>query len=383
MNLINRLFGKSESINLGKLRNSNTWYPMSLLRYYFAQSDRKNFVEKGFGTNPYVYMVIKKIADVVSDLLTNHTELQNQAGNVIEESPIIDLIDNPEHWHEVIENLMATGNAWINGMDAEGFSGYRELTVLKSKNTKIISSNSGEIQRYESLEFGKWNHYDIDNTLLIKFPNIVKDNNEGLYGFSPLEVGKMVYESSNNIFEAEAAIFKNRGVVSMLTNDTDTPLLPNEIDRIQQDFQDQTAGADKFGKIGVTNTKLRLLQLGMSPSDLKLIESNINKLRIICGIYGLDSKLFGDPESSTYNNVSEAQKAAYTNTYIPVANLLIRNYNNWLIKDSFKSTDKLVLNTDNVDALKAVNKDLTDKTIQEFNNGLIDRDEARDVLGYE
>jgi hypothetical protein len=97
----------------------------------------------------------------------------------------------------------------------------------------------------------------------------------------------------------------------------------------------------------------------MSPTDLQLIDNQLNKLRFLCGVYGIDSKLLGDGANSTYNNVKEAQKNAYIDTYLPldkkVNNAVIRFLNAQYRTDYNYKTDR-----SRIEALKEV------RTIEEL-----------------
>ena len=47
-------------------------------------------------------------------------------------------------------------------------------------------------------------------------------------------------------------------------------------------------------------------------------------------LYGLDSKLFGDPKASTYNNQSEVARGAWNNSVIPFNNKMVSYLNTFV-----------------------------------------------------
>ena len=206
--------------------------------------------------------------------------------------------------------------------------------------------------------------YELDEILHIKTSNVVQVAESSVYfGLSPLEAGWMVVKSSDEILSAEASIFKNRGIIGILTNETDTPMLTPERERLQKQFQDEVGGSDRFNTIKISNTKLKYIQTGMSPTDLKLLEGIMNKLRLLCSIYGMSSVLFNDTTNSTYNNVIEAEKASYNNVFIPLANKLDREISIWLSeKLNVLETIKIDLTT--IEVIKAS----TNEVSQALNN---------------
>jgi HK97 family phage portal protein len=381
-NIFKRFINRKGSSTLGSLSTSWRWFSYSLFGPALYNRSMKHYVEQGFGKNPFVFMVINKISEVISRM---DYEIKDRNGNPTENSPLNRILISPntnqpydEFIYNIAVQLLSSGNAFIYGVKPVGFDNISELKVLSSKDTEIKVNRSYEVTGYWVTENGRTIKYEAEEVLHIKFPNIVKSGVDSLYGFSPLESAIMVYESSNNVFEAEASIFRNRGAVGILSNqDTEQPMLDDEQERVQSDWQEKTSGSHRFGKIIVTNSKVKYEQLAMSPNDLKLIEQSISKLRIICSIYGVDSSLFNDPENKTYNNRSEAQKAFYTDAVIPLANKIIKALNNWIGSD-----DKISLDTSKVEALRTINKDLSEKVINEYEAGLIDLQTAQNLLGY-
>jgi len=82
--------------------------------------------------------------------------------------------------------------------------------------------------------------------------------------------------------------------------------------------------------IWATNAKLKYTSFDSNPSDLKFLETDLQKRRRFCNIWGLDSSLFNDPSNKTYNNQKEANKSAFLNCYIPNDLKLLSSLNKWL-----------------------------------------------------
>ena len=82
-----------------------------------------------------------------------------------------------------------------------------------------------------------------------------------------------------------------------------------------------------------------------------------------------------------YSNRTEAQRDAYLDVYLPLGELKIaRTISDWLFKKHFGVDDRIIVDKTRIDALKDVNKDLSDRVVNEFRVGLLDRNEAREKL---
>jgi HK97 family phage portal protein len=255
-------------------------------------------------------------------------------------SVLLELLENPnnqqgsiEFYDEINEYLSLTGNAFVRYVSGIGGIGV-ELKILAADRVDIITNGLGMIVKYRFTDFdGRVFDFDGDEVLHIKTSNVVdQDRNDRLFGLSPLDSMKPVIEASNEKFSAEASIFKNRGMIGFVSNDTDVPMLEDERLEAQNSFDRGAGGSSKFNSIFVTNTRLRFVQTGMSPTDLKLLDGIVSSLRLICARYSMPSILFNDTEKSTYNNFEQAIKVSYNDVYIPLANKVDRSLSPWLSK---------------------------------------------------
>ncbi len=350
-----------------------------------GQSSVDKFVA-AFGDNPLVYMIVNKISFTSASI---KRVAQTKEGTDIENSKILELLNNPnktqgriEFLETINQQINVTGNAYIRAIKGIGLG--EELKVMPSNRMEIVIDNIGEVTGYnfERID-GSTLFIPADEILHIKTSNIVNiDNTGAYYGLSPLQAAWMVVKSSEEIFSAEASIFKNRGIIGILTNETDVPMLAKERERLQEQFNNEVGGAEQYNSIKISNTKLKYIQTGMSPTDLKLLEGILNKMRLLCSVYGLNSVLFNDQVSSTFNNVEEANKASYIDVYIPLANKVDRELSRFLNK--FLGVNEFIrIDHDSIDVLKSVNKEHTDSVLAQLEAGIIEESEARDILGHD
>jgi len=201
-------------------------------------------------------------------------------------------------------------------------------------------------------EFGAIINYTFDDILHIRTSNIVTNERNGFKkGLSPLEAGWIIVESSDQKFEAEASIFKNRGIIGIVTTKGDTPMLAEDREEMQKQFDSEISGASRFNKIKVSSTELNYLQTGMSPTDLKLIEGIISSLRLICGLYGMPSVLFNDTANSSFNNYSTAVSVSYSDVYVPLARKIDDKLSSFL-SAKFQTTEFIRVDSSKVEGIK-------------------------------
>jgi HK97 family phage portal protein len=84
-----------------------------------------------------------------------------------------------------------------------------------------------------------------------------------------------------------------------------------------EDVLAKKTGPKNRGKMMVTSADLKWQQIGMSPVDLAIIESDKMDLRTLCNVFHVPSELFNDASNKTYSNTQEASKAIWTNAVIP------------------------------------------------------------------
>ena len=145
------------------------------------------------------------------------------------------------------------------------------------------------------------------------YPALGGTGNE-LRGLSPLQVMALSIQKSNEGYLAGVKQFANAGPPVILTF-PDADMTPEQAEEYEYHLQEKQYGQNR--QLHVANMKADWTQIGLSPVDLELMKSLEFDLRTFCRGYGLDSKVLGDPTSSTYNNMAEARKAAIVDAVVP------------------------------------------------------------------
>jgi HK97 family phage portal protein len=246
----------------------------------------------------------------------------------IADSPLNKLLETPnpyQSFSELLENMIGykliTGNSyvWANRL-ANGK--VAELVVLPSQYIAIISD--GTINGVEGYSFTLvgWDTLDAKDVIHLKYFNpYFSTNGQQLYGLSPLQAAYRTVQRSNDAKDTSVGMLQNQGPKGILYADESNDFGPEQAGKLKEDFYNQYGTKNKIiqnaGQILIAGAKLGWVNMGMSPVDLQLLESEKITLRELCNVYGVNSALFNDPDNKTYNNMKEAKKEMLTQVVLP------------------------------------------------------------------
>ena len=278
----------------------------------------------GYAKNPLINQVINKIASTVAGLPIkyNSSEVEKLLNKPNKTDFKSDFIE------KIVISLLSTGSAFLYSEDY--ISGTpKEMRVLK---TQYLEPRYDQYNEVYLLDYDFGNGYTAqimpNEILQIKFPNIIDNGSESYWGVSPIRALKSTYDASNDVFTAQKHLFKNKGAVGFISSaDSNLPLTPNEKMAIDNSLKERIGGADRYGKVITLDTPTSYTDIGKSPKDLMLGESNKDFLRIICSSFGVDSALFNDPDNKTYSNRKEAKVDYYNDVIVPLTNKIFSAMN--------------------------------------------------------
>lgn len=217
-------------------------------------------------------------------------------------------------------NLMTTGTCIIREVDIVGFGKTNEvidtLRLTEYKQGKIYSYT------YDNGD-GTFTKIPIEKLIFIRIYTAKSGCTN--FGLSPLQAALMPIESLKEMYIADTAIVKNKGVDVLITNDSDVPIIEDEKDAMDKALNKRLSGARKAGGVATSTSKLRVLNLGRTIKELALWDGYKIKARDLCTALQVDSGLFNDPDNKTYANREEATKSLYNECVIPFTKLITNN----------------------------------------------------------
>jgi HK97 family phage portal protein len=246
-------------------------------------------------------------------------------------------------WADLVEQWcgfkLLTGNTFIYAKMIEGGANDGkpfELFALPAQFMAIIA----DIEVFPptrvgyQLYYGKLWSFSTKEILHDKYfnPYWTVTGNE-LYGQSPLMAAARTLTRSNEAKTAAVASFQNGGPAGVLfMND----------DRFDPTSGTQQAQALKksISEKGGARYKVDWKQIGLSPVELNIIESEKWDMKSLCNIYGVPSQLLNDADNKTYNNQREGEKALTLRCAIPLLDAIAEQLNRKLHSDwGYKGTN--------------------------------------------
>ena len=357
----------------------------------FNRVSNSEAINQGFLSNSEFFSIVDKIAKDCSavpiQVLRNDEE--------IEEGELYQAINFPnleqsrqQLWYEIFVYLLSTGDSFIwREKESLGFVST-SMKTLPCQNVEVVKSKEDSIlatvEKYK-FEYGQ-ERVDIlpEEMIHLRYfdpSSIGRALNDGL---SPMQAGAAVLLASNNLQIAEASIFENRGTSAIISaGKAEIPMMPKDQKNIDKGLNNRMGGAHRANSVITTSGDIKVHQLGMSSSDMKLLESKMEHLRQICRLFGTPSILYGDPKASTYNNMKEAIKAHYSGAVLPNVELLLSTLNRTLVREINErstATFSLKINKKEIEALNPSQEEIHNQIRQDVEKRILTPNEAREMI---
>ena len=339
--------------------------------------DSRAFVRDGYIANDIVYSIVKLITDKAKlapfhvyrvkdevsakrykslmkqpDKITNWQDVKDLHKKAFEiytgDQRLNDLLKYPNEedtWADLVEQWcgfkLITGNSFIYGKLIETGNNQGkpfELFALPAQYMAIIAN----IEMFPptrvgyQLYYGAMWSFDPKEILHDKYFNPEWTVTGGqLYGQSPLLAAARTLTRSNEAKTAAVASFQNGGPAGVLfmNDERFDPTSGQAQAQALKRAVSEKGGAANFNSIAVSGYKVDWKQIGLSPVELNIIESEKWDMKALCNIYGVPSQLLNDADNKTYNNQLEGEKALTLRCAIPLLDALTDNLNRKLHTD--------------------------------------------------
>lgn len=277
-------------------------------------------------------------------------QYKEEALEPVETGKLSELLKYPnesESFQEFIEVLIGykllTGDyyQWAQVLEAGANAGKpQSFDWLPPQEVTIIADNS----KYPIREAGYaincigWTTIPKEQVLHGKYWNPQWDvTGSHLYGLSPIKAALKKLTRNNSALKASGAMYQNQGVKGVLYVDDPRVLQAGvgvddthkQVNAVKQKLVNEWTGEDNFGKIGTSGYKMGWTEIGLSPVDLNIIESEKWDYIGLCNIYGVPPELLG-LTAKTYNNMKEAETALTSRVAMPELITYRNSLNRWL-----------------------------------------------------
>lgn len=308
--------------------------------------------------------------------------------------PILDRLENPNStmtgadleefslaMYLICGNLYEYGIPVSSGPDK---GKIWEVWNVYPQQIKLVAGKNEFVSEYEIM------YRDVrvskDKIMHLKMFNPIYDGTaNSLYGMSPLYAGRFLVAASNAGYENIWKYNDSGGIDGIISpkqkENGANGLTPSQAVTVQETI-DRKGRQNGGSKIHVSPIALEWQKVGDTMRDMQSLESALFSKRLICDLYGVSSALFNDANGTTFNNMSEARKALYTNAIIPLLTKYDKGRQNWFVDSWNKGTGpKLKLERD----YSVIPELQPDKTaLMQVVNGLtfLSENEKRNMFQY-
>jgi len=371
VNIFNRIFrrwGQSVITNLLVDNYTNT--------VIWPDTEGFDTFTDNYTSNGDVFTVINKIIEPASRVPIMHID---KNGKEKEKSRTLELIQNPAPFMSLadfieagIASYMLYGNTYLNALKAEnGLNAGKpvRLEYLPPPYTTIkIGTRLEPIQGYVLTYLGRNTLFEIQDVMHWKEYNPDWGSNFGAYGMSRLKPIIKSVAASDSAYQSMVSAFKNQGAYGILTvlgvKDDDGKLTQRsttkqQLSALKNQFKPggNMVGDTNRGKIAATSKSVEWTPLGLSPIDLKILDSLGVTRGVIADAYNVPNQLLSGSRDRTYNNYQEAARSLWTNGIMPMLDGYLEILSQWLIPQ-FGEDGTLIADYNNVEVLQKNKKEL-------------------------
>lgn len=330
------------------------------------------------------------------DNISDAVKLKNMAFEEVESHPILEVLKNPNPlmtWDEFVYGYFIfkqfVGNAVIQGVWTDNglnANKIQQLWLLPSNYIRAVSGQGLSVIDHYIDERNPDQKIQPEQVCVIRnFSSDYQTAGSHLSGMSVLKSAARQLKKSNEALNAETEALQNRGASSLifpdLKSDFDESMLPDgkTIDTLNEDMRKRLKEAGNQG-IVLNSVPLKHIQIGMSPVDLQILETQKFDIQTWASLFHVDSRVvLNDHQSSTKDNMQAARLNSLTDGVIPHLIALANALNGWLVKSY--NEEGLFLDFDTT-VFPEVQRQLRDTAKEMSDTGAFTIDEIREIWKY-
>lgn len=349
--------------------------------------------DEGYSQNPPVFRAINIIATAVAGIpwqlfsrkgvkgaLFSGRKGHTPHGQQIDTHPLLDLMQRPnptQGWGKFIEAytsyLYIAGNSYLWANQPKRGGAPVELWTMRPDRMRIIPDAKQFVSGYTYEVNGQRIDFDVASMLHTKTFAALDD----WYGMSPLVVAARAIDIRNSGGDWNLAMVQNSGRVPGFFVTTEK-LGDTQFERMREQLIERYTGSRNVGIPGLLEEGLGWVEAGKTPRDMDWLNLSREQGRDIAMTLGVPSELLGDSTNKTFSNYSEARASLYTETVLPLMDIIRDELNRWLTP-MFGSGIYLDYDREDIEALQ----EQRGRLYQWVGKAqFLTINEQRDILGY-
>ena len=330
---------------------------LSVGGYYFgsrlltpAAASYGRLAREGYGQNAVAFACANRIAGAVASVELHLFQEKGETTDRVTKSDLLTLLDRPnplQSGREFLGHLASyyalSGNAYVHGAgiraNGSGKTPPKQLFLLSPGHVTVESG------RYAGIP--KEYVYKPDASTRTAFPvDQLSARSEVLhvktfnpvspwYGMAPMDAAALAIDMHNagNVWNYSLLKQGARPSGALIAKGKDgqqTNLSDEQFSRLKGMLDEEYSGAGNIGKPLLLEGGLEWQEMSLNPKDMDFLEGKHSAAREIALAFGVPPQLLGIPGDNTYSNYEQATLAFWTETVLPVLQLVIGGLNRWL-----------------------------------------------------
>lgn len=288
-----------------------------------------------YETTGILQVVLNRKAQMKSSGKWKHFRITNNGPVELENTPILQLLDNPNPLQSKDEYLKQLsihrdihGAAYIYALQGSALADApsalwnllpRLMTIQTTGKLYQQTEMSGIIKNFIfDSGGGAEMKFDADEILFRRLEN----PSNPILPLSPFVALSMEISNIRAAMGFRNVVLRKKGAIGILSNqskdaDGAMPLSPEERERIEKQYQKDYGISDKQSQVIITNASMSWEPMIFETDKMKVFEEVDANMRKIIDAYGLNDNIFSRDKASTFTNVLEGERLAYQDTIIP------------------------------------------------------------------
>jgi HK97 family phage portal protein len=290
---------------------------------------------EGYERNAVCHRCVRMVAEAAASV----PWLMYQGREELIDHPLLALIERPNPLdtsvsfiEAICANLLLYGNAYIESVLIDGQ--LRELYALRPDRMSVEPGRNGWPSTYVYRALGDEIRYEmrgdgIEPILHIRLFNPLDD----YYGFAPLAAAQVALDTHNAASFWNKALLDNSARPSgalVYAGPEGAHLTDAQFDRLKEELEENFSGAENAGRPLLLEGGLDWKALSLSPKDMDFAESKASAAREIALAFGVPPLILGLPGDNTFSNYSEAHRAFWRQTVLPLVTRVQKSFQAWL-----------------------------------------------------
>lgn len=325
-----------------------------------------------YDSTPQLSAIINYIATKAAEIPVRHMRFDKNGEKMdLGETELLKLLQTPNEIdnetkfkQDLLMNILVFGNAPISKMSTPGFNIatkiYNEpanrifaipqhsIDMYGNPNNAYDNHLNPVIKYKKLLGNGAMTDIEKENMIYIRDLNPSKIGRDYYYGQSRIYAATRTIDVIGNIYDTINTVLANRGALGFIkrnvkANEVDPGMYQAEIERLEKEYTQKYGVKGSQIAMMMTFSDLSFERISMPINEFQPIELTAQEFDTLCNqMWGFPSALLNSKAASTYNNVTQLERAFYVNTLKPLLTLAynglsdglgISKNNEWLVPD--------------------------------------------------